>query len=163
MTGVDHPVVGVGAVVVHEGRVVLVQRGKEPLRGQWIVPGGTVEAGETLQDAVVREVWEETGLAVRPLEVALVFDRIERRDGKLAYHYVVIDYLCECIGGTLRAGSDASAVVLAAPEELCRYALPDLALDLVCEGFRRAGVLLPPGLADRPAPYMPLATAVPSE
>jgi mutator protein MutT len=117
--------------------VLLVRRGKEPLKGRWVVPGGTVEAGETLEDAVVREVEEETGIRVRPREVLLVFDRILREDGVLRYHYVIIDYLCEYLEGEPRAASDAEAVALVAPEELAAYDLPDKALELVREAFRR--------------------------
>ena len=72
---VDRPAVGVGAVLIHEGKVLLIRRGKEPLRGRWVVPGGTVEVGETLEEALVREIQEETGLIVRPVEVVTVFDR----------------------------------------------------------------------------------------
>jgi 8-oxo-dGTP diphosphatase len=130
--------VGVGAVVVRDGRVLLVRRGKEPLKGRWVVPGGTVELGETLEDAVVREVAEETGVHIRPREVLLVFDRILREHGDVRYHYVIVDYLCDDLGGEPRAGDDADAVAFAAPEELERYDLPDKALELVRAGFRRA-------------------------
>jgi len=127
-------------VLVHEGRVLLIQRGKEPLRGRWLVPGGTVELGETLEQALVREIEEETGLQVRPRELLTVFDRIEREDGQVAYHYVILDYLCEYVAGELRAGSDAAAAAWAGPEELAAYDLPPKALEVVLEGFRRAGV-----------------------
>jgi ADP-ribose pyrophosphatase YjhB (NUDIX family) len=97
------PVVGVGAVVVHDGRVLLIRRGKEPLRGRWLVPGGAVEWGETLQEALVREVEEETGLVVRPRELLVVLDRIHRAAGipagEVEYHYVIVDYLCMGSGG----------------------------------------------------------------
>jgi 8-oxo-dGTP diphosphatase len=118
-------------VVIRGGKVLLIQRGKEPLKGRWVIPGGTVELGETLEDAVAREVREETGLIVRAREVVLVFDRIERRDGDVAYHYVVIDYLCDDLGGALQAGSDAQDAAFVAMEELPRYDLPPAALDLV--------------------------------
>lgn len=143
----DRPSVGVGAVVIHDGRVVLIRRGKEPLRGRWVIPGGTVEAGETLHEALVREVREETGLAVRPTEVVLVFDRILRHDGELRYHYVIIDYLCEYLSGTPRAATDAEDVALVRPEDLRGYDLPPQALAVVLDGFRRCGVPLPPPLA----------------
>jgi 8-oxo-dGTP diphosphatase len=143
----DRPSVGVGAVVIHDGRVLLIRRGKEPLRGRWVIPGGTVEAGETLHEALVREVREETGLAVRPTEVVLVFDRILRDDGELRYHYVIIDYLCEYLSGTPRAATDAEDVALVRPEDLPDYDLPPQALAVVLDGFRRCGVSLPPSLA----------------
>ena len=132
-----HPKVGVGAVLIHEGKVLLIRRGKEPLRGRWVVPGGTVEAGETLEEALAREVLEETGLVVRPREVMLVFDRILREGERLDYHYVIIDYLCDYLAGEARAGSDAEAVAMVAPEDLAAYDLPDKALEVVQDGFRR--------------------------
>ncbi len=149
MKGLAGPAVGVGAVLIHEGRVLLIKRGKEPLRGRWVVPGGTVEVGETLEQALVREVQEETGLVVRPLEVVLVFDRIERDGDTVRYHYVIVDYLCEYVSGAPRAASDADEVAFVAREDLPRYALPEKALQVVLDGFgraeRRAG-----GLADGP-------------
>jgi mutator protein MutT len=131
--------VGVGAVRVHEGRVLLIRRGKEPLRGRWVVPGGTVELGETLEEALVREMLEETGLLVRPLDVVTVFDRIQRDDsGRVVYHYVIVDYLCAYVSGDARAGSDAEAVAFAREDELDAYDLPDKAREVVLDGFRRA-------------------------
>jgi len=133
------PAVGVGGVLVHEGRVLLIRRGKEPLRGRWVVPGGTVELGETLEEALVREMEEETGLLVEPLEVVTVFDRILREGERVAYHYVIVDYLCRYRAGEARAASDALEVAWARPEELPRYDLPAKALEVVEDGFRRAG------------------------
>jgi ADP-ribose pyrophosphatase YjhB (NUDIX family) len=138
----------VGAVVIHEGRALLIRRGKEPLRGRWVIPGGTVETGETLHEALVREVREETGLTVRPGEVVLVFDRILREDdGQLSYHYVIVDYLCEYVSGSPRAGTDAEAVALVAPDELPGYDVPAQALAVVLDGFRRRGIAVAPALA----------------
>jgi mutator protein MutT len=133
----EHPVVGVGAVLIHEGRVLLIQRAKEPLRGRWIIPGGTVEVGETLEEALVREVAEETGLTVAPGHLLGVFDRIERRNGAVDFHYVIVDYLCRYVSGDLRAGSDALAARFATLEELPELDLPDKALQVVVDGFRR--------------------------
>ena len=127
----SHPVVGVGAVVVHDGRVLLIRRGKEPLKGRWLIPGGTVELGETLEEAVVREVQEETGLRVLPREVVLVFDRIERAGDAIAYHYVIVDYRCDLVGGELVAGSDAEAAAFVDPPDLPRYDVPEQALALI--------------------------------
>jgi ADP-ribose pyrophosphatase YjhB (NUDIX family) len=129
--------VGVGGVVLIGGRVVLIRRGKEPLRGRWVIPGGTVELGETLQEALVREMREETGLVVRPREIVLVFDRIQREGPEVEYHYVIIDYACDYVSGELRAGSDADEVALVAPDEIGRYDLPAQALELVLDVFRR--------------------------
>lgn len=121
---------------MHEGRVLLVQRGKEPLRGRWVVPGGTVELGETLEDAVVREVLEETGVRVRPRDVMTVFDRIERQDGAVRYHYVVVDYRCDYESGVVRAASDAQDAAWVDEADLERFDLPPLALELVRRAFR---------------------------
>ena len=154
MSGVVSPSVGVGAVLIHEGKVLLIRRGKEPLRGRWVVPGGTVEAGETLQEALVREVREETGLLVRPLEVVLVFDRIEREGAEVRYHYVIIDYRCAYVSGTPRAASDAEDVAFVAREDLPRYALPEKALQVVLDAFESAerGPRRAKGLANRTEP-----------
>jgi 8-oxo-dGTP diphosphatase len=104
------PLIGVGAIVVHDGRVLLVRRGTEPLKGSWTLPGGALEAGETLTAGVAREVHEETGLLVEPVELIELLDRIHREEGRIRFHYVIADYLCKVIGGELRAASDADAV-----------------------------------------------------
>lgn len=104
------PLVGVGAVVVHEGRVLLVQRGHEPAKGQWSLPGGLIDVGESLREAVIREVREETGLIVEPVELIELLERIHRDGDRVRYHYVIADYLCRVAGGTLAAASDADAV-----------------------------------------------------
>ena len=104
------PLVGVGAVVVDQGRVLLVRRGTEPLKGHWTLPGGLDELGEPLLAAVVREVREETGLAVEPLGLIELLDRIHREGERVRFHYVIADYLCRVAGGELRAASDADEV-----------------------------------------------------
>lgn len=106
----EAPLVGVGAVVVDQGRVLLVRRGAEPLKGHWSLPGGLVELGEGLLQAVVREITEETGLVVEPVELIEVLDRIHSDAGRVRYHYVIADYLCRVVGGALHAASDADAV-----------------------------------------------------
>jgi len=106
----ETPLVGVGAVIVEAGRVLLVRRGGEPLKGHWSLPGGLVELGESLADGVVREIREETGLLVEPLELIELLDRIHRDGTRVQYHYVIADYLCRVRGGTLLAASDADAV-----------------------------------------------------
>lgn len=104
------PLVGVGGVVVHQNRVLLVQRGTEPLKGRWTIPGGLIDVGESLREAVIREVREETGLDVEPVELIELLDRIHRDGDRVRYHYVIADYLCRVTGGTLGAASDAAAV-----------------------------------------------------
>ena len=128
---------GVGGVLIHEGRVLLIRRGKEPLRGRWVVPGGTLELGETLEQALVREMEEETGLRVEPGEVLTVFDRIMHEAGTVRYHYVIVDYLCSYVSGEARAASDAEAVAWATPEDLSAYDLPQKALEVVQDAFDR--------------------------
>ncbi len=106
----DRPLLGVGAVVFHGGKILLIERGKEPLKGWWTVPGGLVETGERLEAAVRRETLEETGLLVKPVAVAAVFQRImPDLEGRTEFHYVIVDYLCELEGGTVRADSDVAA------------------------------------------------------
>ena len=110
----EAPIVGVGAVIIEQNRVLLVQRGREPLKGKWSLPGGMLELGESLAEGVVREVQEETGLVVEVLELVELLDRVHREsipDGeRVRYHYVIADYLCRVVGGTLHASSDADAV-----------------------------------------------------
>jgi 8-oxo-dGTP diphosphatase len=104
------PLLGVGAVVVQDGRVLLVRRGTEPLKGHWTLPGGLLEVGEALTAGVIREVREETGLDVEPVELIELLDRIHREGDRVRYHYVIADYLCCVTGGELHAASDADAV-----------------------------------------------------
>lgn len=105
----DRPIVGVGGVVVEIGRALVVKRASEPLKGEWSVPGGAVEAGETLRHAVAREVLEETGLRIEAGAVLNVFDSIYRDpDGRVRYHFVLVDFHCRLLGGDLRAASDVT-------------------------------------------------------
>lgn len=106
------PVIGVGGIVLDGNRVLLVKRGREPLQGIWSIPGGKLELGETLRDGVRRELLEEAGLEVRVLDMVEVFERITPdADGRTAYHYVLIDFLCESLGGEPRAGDDVDDAV----------------------------------------------------
>jgi 8-oxo-dGTP diphosphatase len=136
----SRPIVGVGAVVLDgTGRVVLIRRRFEPLAGQWSLPGGTLEVGETLEAGVAREILEETALTVSVGPVIEVFDRImldeERR---VRYHFVLVDYLCRSIAGDLRAGSDVDAAVLVEPHELEEYALTAKATAVIKRGLELA-------------------------
>ena len=142
------PIVGVGAVVVDSGRVLLIQRGREPSKGKWSLPGGMLEVGESLHDGVVREVEEETGLKVEPLELVELLDRIvhdETSAGKrVRFHYVIADYLCRVSGGALKAASDAAAVRWAERAEWNSHSA--LALDpitgrVIEAGYQRAAAL----------------------
>ncbi len=114
------PVLGVGALIFEAGRVLLVERGKPPLEGCWSLPGGVVETGERLEDAVHREVFEETGLRVGVEKIATVFERImPDSTGACEYHYVLIDFYCAIEGGALRAGDDSRSVEWFDVDSLC--------------------------------------------
>lgn len=126
------PIVGVGGVIVVDGRVVLIKRRFDPMAGRWSLPGGAADVGETLPQGVVREMKEETGLDVEVGPVVDVFDRITQDpDGGVRFHYVLVDYLCRAIGGTLAAGSDAAEVALVDSTDLARYDLTDKTLDVI--------------------------------
>lgn len=156
----DHPLVGVGGVVIHRGRVLLIRRGGEPLKGEWSIPGGLVELGEELSEGARRELREETGLDVEPLEVVAVFDRIMygtkrnsvRRTAKrprarvkksrrrVRYHYVIIDYACRLKGGRLTPGSDVVDARWVRRVDLPPYRLTKMATSVVeraLEFFRK--------------------------
>jgi ADP-ribose pyrophosphatase YjhB (NUDIX family) len=135
----DRPIVGVGAVIVNQGRVLLVKRGSPPLLGEWSLPGGVVELGETLRAAAEREALEETGLIVKAGEVLEVLDRIiPGKDGVPQYHYVLIDFLCTVLGGELRTGGDAADARWADESELEKYKLERAALEVVRQAFTQA-------------------------
>ena len=151
----SRPIVGVGAVIVVTPAdaavvqfpdalptpigIVLIRRRFEPLAGEWSLPGGTVEVGETLESAIAREVVEETGLSVRVGPVIEVFDRIMRDDtDRVHYHFVLIDYLCMPTGGRLTCGSDASDVIVADPGDLDRYQLTDKARSVIAAALTLA-------------------------
>ena len=134
----DNPLVGVGAVIVEEKRVLLIRRGTAPLLGEWSLPGGVLECGETLRDAVVREAREETGLVVETSEMLGVYERLIRDDeGRVRYHYVLIDFLCRPVGGDLKAGSDAVDVRWFTRDELPALNLAYDANDVVLKGLAR--------------------------
>ncbi len=135
----DRPIVGVGAVIVRDGRAVIVARATEPLRGQWSIPGGAVELGETVRQAAAREAREETGLEVEVGEVLEVFDSIyPDPDGRMRYHYVLIDFLCRPVAGELRAGGDAAETRWVTAGELEAFKVSASATRVICKGLARA-------------------------
>ncbi|MBI1749347.1 MAG: NUDIX domain-containing protein [Acidobacteria bacterium] len=145
----DHPVVGVGGVVILDGCALLIRRGSEPMKGVWSIPGGTLELGETLVEGVRRELREETSLDVRVLDLIEVFERIfpgpeedsgapQAAPARPRYHFVIVDYLCEAIAGTPRAASDVTDVALVQEEDLPAYNLTVAATRVVRKAFAMA-------------------------
>jgi ADP-ribose pyrophosphatase YjhB (NUDIX family) len=135
----DRPIVGVGAVILQDGKVVLIRRRYEPLAGQWSLPGGTLELGETLEAGTAREMLEETGLVVEVGPVIEVFDRIMLDEARrVRYHFVLVDYLCWPVSGDLRAGSDVDAAALVGPEDLPAYGLTKKASAVIERGLELA-------------------------
>ena len=133
------PVVGVGAVIVDGDRVLLVKRAQPPLAGEWSLPGGAVEVGETLSAALQREVLEETGLLVEVGPLVEVLDRIHLDDaGRVEYHYVLLDYLCTTVGGHLGASTDAADARWATSAELPAYRVSAQAMDVIARAFELA-------------------------
>jgi 8-oxo-dGTP diphosphatase len=132
----DRPLVGVGGVVISNGRALLIRRGSPPLEDQWSIPGGLLEVGESLREGVRRELLEETAIEVRVLELVEVFERIGLDgSGKARHHFVVLDYLCEALRGEAAAGSDATDVAWAAPDELERYSLGEATTRVILRAF----------------------------
>jgi ADP-ribose pyrophosphatase YjhB (NUDIX family) len=119
----DAPIVGVGAVVLDGNQVLLVRRGQEPMKGEWSIPGGVLDLGETLESAVRREVLEETGLQVETRAIVEVLDKVVVENRRVRYHYVLIDFLCVGRGGTLRAGSDADDARWISHKELASHGI----------------------------------------
>jgi ADP-ribose pyrophosphatase YjhB (NUDIX family) len=141
----ETPLVGVGAVIVDgAGRVLLIRRGHEPMKGCWSLPGGLLELGETLAEGTQREVREETGLNVQPVELIELFDSIHRAGSRIRYHYVIADYLCRAEAGEARAASDADAVRWTERTDwLCPspLALDPITVRVVEAGWQRARAL----------------------
>jgi 8-oxo-dGTP diphosphatase len=139
----ERPIVGVGGVLIVDGKALLIRRGSEPLLGQWSIPGGTLELGETLKEGVARELLEETGMTVRVLDLIEVFERInpysppEAREPSVRprFHFVIADYLCEKIEGEAKAGGDATDVAFVAEEDLSRYGLTETATRVLRNAF----------------------------
>jgi len=134
------PLIGVGAILLRRDRILMAQRGKEPLKGWWSLPGGALETGESLADAVRREVREETGLEIQPVGVLEIFERIMRdRNGVTEYHYVLIDYVCRVTGGALRPGDDVCAVEWVRRRDLPKLRITEGTLAVIEKGFRERG------------------------
>jgi 8-oxo-dGTP diphosphatase len=134
----ERPVVGVGAVVLDRDRVLLIKRAHEPLKGQWSMPGGGVEVGETLEQAIAREVKEETGLDVTVGPIVDVIDRIDREaDGRVRHHFVLVDFVCRPVGGVLRGASDADAAEWVRLDEIDRYGVADVTVRVIRKSAAR--------------------------
>ena len=132
----DHPIIGVGAVIIDSGRALLVRRNTEPLKGEWSVPGGVLELGEKLRDGAAREALEETGLHVEVGEVLDVFDSIfPDSDGRTQYHYVLIDFLCRPLAGEAAPGSDVSEVQWITAADLDHFSLRDSIAQVIRKAF----------------------------
>jgi ADP-ribose pyrophosphatase YjhB (NUDIX family) len=135
------PLVGVGAIIIEDARVVLVKRGHPPLQAEWSIPGGVLEVGELVCEATIREAREETGLTVEPGELLGVYDRVLRNtEQRVQYHYVLIDFLCRRVAGDLAAASDAAEVGWFSREQLPALKLAEDTLDVIRKGFRRLGI-----------------------
>jgi len=133
------PLVGVGAIIIENGRVVLVKRAHPPLQDQWSIPGGVLEIGELVREAAAREAREETGLLVEPVKLLGVYDRVLRDAAqRVQYHYVLIDFLCRRVGGELKAAGDAAEARWFATEELPAMQLAEDTQDVIRKGLERA-------------------------
>lgn len=134
----QRPIVGVGAVIVDAGRVLLVRRANEPLKGEWSLPGGAVELGETLAAAVAREVLEETGLEVEVGPIVDVLDRVRLDEGgRPRFHYVLVDFVCRPTGGVLASGSDAAGVAWASVHDMADYGVAPATVAVIEKALAR--------------------------
>ena len=135
----ERPIVGVGGVVIHNERALLIRRGSAPLEGEWSIPGGMLEIGETLLEGVQRELLEETAIEVKVLDLIEVFERVTRDEGgRWKYHFVILDYLCEAVRGEALAGSDVTDVAWARESELSEYSLTPTAARVIQKAFEMA-------------------------
>ena len=134
----SRPFLGVGALIFEDAKILLVERGKEPLKGYWSLPGGILETGEKLEAAIRREVREETGLEIEALSIFEIFERImPDPDGRTEYHYVLIDFLCRPAGGRLQAATDVSRAAWVAEQNLGEYRLTEGTLEVIERAFAK--------------------------
>jgi mutator protein MutT len=141
----ERPIIGVAAVIIEDDRVVLVRRGRPPAYGEWSLPGGAVELGETLEEAIIREVEEEIGFHIEVVELAAVLDRIFLdTDGQVQYHYVLMDFLCRKTGGRLRASSDAISCAQVPLAVLANYKLTKETREVILRAYSRLNGGTPP-------------------
>jgi ADP-ribose pyrophosphatase YjhB (NUDIX family) len=135
----ERPLVGVGGVIISGERALLIRRGNPPLEGQWSIPGGMLELGESIKEGVRRELAEETGIEVRVGELIEVFERIVPGEGgRVRYHFVILDYLCDVVRGEAKAGSDVTDVAWACEDELERFGLTAVATRVLRQAFAMA-------------------------
>jgi len=133
----DQPIIGVGGIIFREDQVLLIKRGMEPSLGQWSIPGGVVLIGETLEEAVRREIFEETHLEVQVLTLVKVLERVFRdSDGRVAYHYVLVDFLCHCLSGELRSDSDAQDARFVNLQDLPSYRIAPITVEVISRADR---------------------------
>jgi len=138
----EQPLVGVGSIIIEDGRVALIKRAHPPLVGEWSIPGGVLEVGETLRQAALREAWEETGLHVETLDMLGVYDRLVRDElGKVQYHYVLIDFLCRRLSGELSAAGDAAEARWFTAQEAAKLPLPQDTHEVIQAGFAKVSLL----------------------
>jgi 8-oxo-dGTP diphosphatase len=135
----DRPFVGVGAIIIEGGRVALIRRGRPPLLGEWSIPGGALELGESLREAAAREAMEETGLTVATQDLLGVFDRVMKdAEGRVLYHYVLVDFLCRRTNGELSAAGDALDAKWCTAEEIDELGLAKDTADVIRQGLKAA-------------------------
>ncbi len=131
----EFPVISVGGLVVKGDRFLLVKRGKEPLKDVWTLPGGAVEVGESLKEAIVREIFEECGIEVRPLGIIEVFEQIFRDTKGIRFHYVIVDFLLEYVSGEALPSSDTADLAWVTPDEMEKFSPPEKAVEVISRGL----------------------------